>query len=53
MFDSPSFIEELRRLVRKSHLSCEDWSPIYTDDLVADIVKFMREQLEIEARRRR
>jgi hypothetical protein len=51
MFDNPSFIEELRALVRRSHLGCEDWSPLDTDDLVKDIVHFMREQLTIEARR--
>jgi hypothetical protein len=52
MFDNPSFIEELRELTRRSHLHSEDWTPIDTDDLVKDIVRFMREQIEIERRRR-
>jgi hypothetical protein len=32
MFDNPSFIEELRWLVTKSHFELEYWSPLDTDD---------------------
>jgi hypothetical protein len=53
MFDNPSFIEELRWLVTKSHFELEYWSPLDTDDFVKDIIHFMREQVEIEARRKR
>lgn len=53
MLDNPSFIEELRTLVAVSHDECEDWGPIRTDAMTKDIVKFMREQLAIEARRKR
>jgi hypothetical protein len=53
MFDNPSFIEELREMLRKSHYDLRDWNPLDTDDLVKDIVKFMREQIEVERRRRR
>jgi hypothetical protein len=52
MFDNPSFIEELRWLVTKSHFELKYWSPIDTDDFVKDIVHFMREQYAIEARRK-
>jgi hypothetical protein len=52
MFDNPSFIEELREMLRKSHYDLEHWTPLDTDDLVKDIVRFMGEQLEIERRRR-
>jgi hypothetical protein len=38
-------------MLRKAHLSCEDWSPLDTDDLTKDIIRFMREQYVIEARR--
>jgi hypothetical protein len=53
MLDNPSFIEELRRLVKKMHRGCEDWSPLDTDDLVKEIIYLMREQYEIETKRRR
>jgi hypothetical protein len=53
MFDNPSFIEGLREMLRKSHYDLKDWNPLDTDDLVNDIIHFMREQLVIEARRRR
>jgi hypothetical protein len=52
MFDNPSFIEELRTLMRKAHYDLEQWSPLDTDDLMRDIVKFFKEQYAIEARRR-
>jgi hypothetical protein len=53
MLDNPSFIEELRMMLRKSHYDLEHWTPLDTDDLVKDIIGFMREQIEIERRRRR
>jgi hypothetical protein len=53
MFDNPSFIEELREMLRRSHYDLQNWNPLDTDDLVKDILKFMEEQLEIERRRRR
>jgi hypothetical protein len=53
MLDNPSFIEELREMLRKSHYDLQHWNPLDTDDLVKDIIHFMREQLEIERRRRR
>jgi hypothetical protein len=52
MFNSPSFIEELRTLVAVGHDECEDWGPIRTDILTKDIIQFIHEQLEIERRRR-
>jgi hypothetical protein len=39
-------------MLRKSHLGCEDWSPIDTDDLTKDVIHFIKEQYEIEHRRR-
>jgi hypothetical protein len=53
MLDNPSFIEELRTMLRKAHLNCEDWSPIDTDDLTTDIIEFMKAQYTIETRRKR
>jgi hypothetical protein len=53
MLDNPSFIEELRMLMRRNHYDLEGWSPLDTDILTKDIIQFMREQLVIEARRRR
>jgi hypothetical protein len=53
MLDNPSFIEELREMLTRNHYDLVGWSPLDTDDLVRDIIHFMREQLEIERRRRR
>jgi hypothetical protein len=53
MLDNPSFIEELREMLRREHEGLDGWSPLDTDDLTKGLIHFMREQYEIEHRRRR